>query len=68
MMSRAMTGKDTCATCAAYEHLTGECRKRPPAPIVRWDGFVGAWPAVTRNEWCLEHVPKLAAEDVGHLA
>lgn len=64
-----MNERPTCATCLAFcpdecERGTGECRRHAPR---RHPGTLAPWAIVRKDDWCIEYVPQLDPEKVGHL-
>lgn len=59
--------KGLCGTCKYFSALHTQCRIAHPSvfPMMRGTGqvgFAGAFPPVTKNDWCGEHEPELVTQ------
>ena len=49
----------SCATCLAFEPAetgdAGGCRRYAPMTDFSASGAAPVWPAVSRDDWCLQH-------------
>jgi len=55
-----MTTCDSCKAFHAKSAQAGDCRRH--APVVQGQRDNAAWPFVSRQQWCLDHVPVTNAE------